>query len=113
MANICDNKFYLSCKNNLDEYLALFQDNDISWAEDMCIDSFDYNDNSANSGGYIEGIFNSNWSFPAELKDLLEITANPKDEVYFRCLSEEYGCGYVAMNIFDSWRWRDEQCFDL
>jgi hypothetical protein len=30
-----------------------------------------------------------------------------------RCLSEEYGCGYVAMNIYDEGRWREEQTFDL
>ena len=36
-----------------------------------------------------------------------------EDDCYFRCLSEEYGCGYVAMNIFKDGEWWNEQCFDL
>lgn len=113
MANVCNNHFYLVCEKNLTKYIDLFQNSAITWAEDMDIDTYDYNDSSDTSGGYIEGIFCSKWTFPEELKYLLEGAAEPEDAVYFRCLSEEYGCGYVAMNIFDSWRWRDEQSFDL
>ena len=34
------------------------------------------------------------------------------DTIYMRCLSEEYGCGLVSMNIYDN-GWRDPQYFDL
>ena len=47
------------------------------------------------------------------MEKILPEKEDDPDECYFRCLSEEYGCGYVAMNIYTGGHWRDEQCFDL
>lgn len=30
-----------------------------------------------------------------------------------RCLSIEWGCSYVAMNVYEDGAWRDEQSFDF
>ena len=59
---------------------------------------------------FMEGWFESRWSFPFEYWD--EIL---KDKpIYFRCLTEEYGCGLVSMNIHDEeCGWREPQYFDL
>ena len=59
---------------------------------------------------FMEGWFDSRWSFPFECWD--EIL---KDKpIYFRCLTEEYGCGLVSMNIHDEdGYWREPQYFDL
>ena len=35
------------------------------------------------------------------------------DTIYMRCLSEEYGCGLVSMNIYDKGEWKIPQYFDL
>lgn len=109
MANICDNKFYFSCEHNFDNYSTKINkildenlDGEVTFAEY-------YND----EGGWMEGYFDSRWCFPDEIFSEFLNEESIKDGVYFRCLSEEYGCGYVAMNIFDEDGWRDTQTFDL
>lgn len=101
MANICSNKFYFECENNFQKYL-----DDFKTVLECDIEVGDY----YNNGGCCDGWFESRWIFPmTRIKGLFD----PKDNCYFRCLSEEYGCGYVAMNIYEDGEWRDEQCFDL
>lgn len=110
MANICDNNFYFKCETNGDYYLDKFKGLIPSKLSGFFTE-FDYNEN-----GYlcIEGYFESKWNFPVELfKEFLIDCEEDPDDCYFRCLSEEYGCGYVAMNIFEDGHWRDEQTFDL
>lgn len=99
VANICTNNFYLSKQVNDEDFkqsasnLKKFLDDTSSF--------YDEDDD------FIEGSFNSKWTFPMnEIKNLLV------GDVYFRCLSEEYGCGYVAMNIYDE-GWQSEQTFDI
>lgn len=103
MANICYNKFTLSeenenhndyqeVKNKLNELLNTLRGD---------LDEIDE--------GVCEGFFDSKWTFPAHLiGPIIE-----GKEVYFRCLSEEYGCCYVAMNVYSDGYWHDEQCFDF
>lgn len=106
MANICNNKFFFSCENNCTKYINLFSE----FKDQFCyflFDVTDYDDKFC----IIEGEFGSKWTFPLDVfKDL---DFKEEDDCYFRCLSEEYGCEYVAMNIFKDGAWRDEQCFDL
>ena len=69
-----------------------------------------YGDITYEDEDIVEGYFESRWVFPDE--EFTKII--PDDtEVYFRCLSEEYGCEYVAMNIYTEGCWRTEQTFDL
>jgi len=110
MANICDNKFFFSCKNNFPKYKKFFEE--VIFEEENgngeVID--EQNDGNNHHGGSIEGWFESRWNFPIEwFKSIFK----EDDECYFRCLSEEYGCDYVAMNIYSNGSWRDEQCFDI
>lgn len=59
---------------------------------------------------FIEGWFTSKWDFPMSIfKDFF----NEFEDVYMRCLSEEYGMNYVAMNIYENGNWLDEQTFDF
>lgn len=114
MANICDNRFYFICEKNFDHYVEEFK-NLIGLEPDQLEGDLlgEYCNNSDDDdpdGGWLEGWFNSKWSFPMHK---FENMFNAEDGVYFRCLSEEYGCGYVAMNIFDGDGWRPEQTFDL
>lgn len=116
MANICDNRFYFRCEHNADKYINEFkrlQDNAYGVFE---FEVLDFDDDYCS----IEGFFESKWNFPMEDFESIFINTtsdNPNecylDECYFRCLSEEYGCDYVAMNIYSNGSWRDEQCFDL
>lgn len=103
MANIAYNKFYMSWDSEYDitpvkeQIDKLFDDHlegEIYFDED----------------DFMEGWFDSKWSFPFEYWD--EIL---KDKpIYFRCLTEEYGCGLVSMNIHDEDSyWREPQYFDL
>ena len=60
----------------------------------------------------IEGTFESNWVFP--FKDFSEILIDGEtDHTWFKCLSEEPGNDYIAMNIFTPSQWWDEQTFDM
>lgn len=101
MANIADNKFFISSEENLDEVYEqihqLFLDHlegDFDWVGD----------------NGLEGWFESRWSFPFEYWD--EIL---KDKpIYARFLTEEYGMGLVSMNIHDEdGTWREPQYFDI
>lgn len=105
MANICDNKFYITCDNEqimekiiekLDKLFQEYLDGEISYTDEL----------------FIEGYFGSKWSFPEHLfKDFFDEFAD--DTVYMRCLSEEYGMGLVFMNIYSDRHWRTPQYFDL
>ena len=110
MANICYNKFFFSCENNCEKYIGLFNElkDQFGYFE---FDVLDY-DNNDYKFCSIEGEFESKWTFPSDIfVEILDFKED--DDCYFRCLSEEYGCGYVAMNIYEDGEWKDEQCFDL
>ena len=112
MANICDNHFYFRCKKNFKKYENIFEK---LFTEILSGEiTFCYSDSESDpdGAGCIEGYFDSRWSFPEEVfKDLFP--DGEVDDVYFRCLSEEYGCGYVGMSIYSDGSWRDQQTFDL
>lgn len=103
MANIADNKFYMSWNS----------DYDISPTLDQIAELFDDLEGgyiSHETPNFIEGGFNSKWNFPFNFWN--EIL---KDKpIYFRCLTEEYGMGLVSMNIHnEDGTWREPQYFDL
>ena len=105
MANICDNKFYIYCDSEsviekiVEKLDTLFEDTldgEISYATDNAI----------------EGYFDSRWAFPEDIfNDFFKEFDD--DSLYMRCLSEEYGCGLVSMNIYVDGQWKEPQCFDL
>lgn len=105
MANICENKFYIGSENQetietiSKKLKVIFTEQlngEITWEDD----------------GFIEGYFDSKWVFPTTIFEELFDDIDD-DTLQMRCLSEEYGCGYVAMNIYDEGHWREEQTFDL
>lgn len=108
MANICDNRFILINEGDDDEFLKI---------KHRLIEIIGYDQHSLLSGeityedeDFIEGYFESRWVFPEEImKNIIPEETN----VYFRCLSEEYGCEYVAMNVYSDKCWREEQTFDF
>lgn len=103
MANICTNTFYIGCKsekineaiiNKLENLFTTKLDGEVTYIDPL----------------FIEGYFNSKWDFPMYIfKDFF----NEFEDVYMRCLSEEYGINYVAMNIYRDGNWLDEQTFDF
>ena len=105
MANICDNKFYIYCDSKsviekiVEKLDTLFEDTldgEISYATENAI----------------EGYFDSRWAFPEDIfNDFFKEFDD--DSLYMRCLSEEYGCGLVSMNIYVDGQWKNPQCFDL
>lgn len=108
MANICENEFYFSCESNIDYWEKKISDFVLDYEGN--IDHADYD----KEGGILEGYFYSKWTFPnEEFKELIPEAARDTDGVYFRCLSKEYGCSYVAMNIYEYGAWEDEQSFDF
>lgn len=104
MANICYNEFLISCEdpeiinkieNKLTELFASI-DIDIWYCEDDTI----------------EGSFESRWAFPMNL--FLDFFDEFKDNtIYMRCLSTEWSCNYVAMNVYTDNEWKPEQTFDF
>lgn len=107
MANICDNKFLLSNVGNDEDFERIKHRliEVIGWDDEDFDGEITYEDEDI-----VEGYFESRWCFPDE--EFLKII--PEDtEVYFRCLSEEYGCGYVAMNVYSNGTWHIEQTFEL
>lgn len=104
MANQCINKFQLvtSHKDIVDkvkEYVEEFS-GEITYESDF------------KGKFYIEGTFESNWNFPIEDFSEILIDCETTDTV-FKCLSEEPGNDYIAMNIFTPSHWWDEQTFDM
>ena len=105
MANICDNNFLISFE---DENLGKLISNKLKKLfEDELFGEITYEDE-----GVIEGYFESRWSFPLNIfENFFDEFSN--DSIYMRCLSIEYGCEYVAMNIYRDQIWEQEQTFDL
>ena len=104
MANIADNKFYLSIE---DRSLDI---NSIEKQIEKVFDELLEGEITYSNDNFIEGWFESKWDFPKEIWD--EIL---KDKpIYFRCLTEEYGMGLVSMNIHnEDGTWKEPQYFDL
>ena len=104
MANICTNKFYMNLENCSEKEANSIVDEINKLLNEKLEGVIDY----ADEGTY-EGWFDSRWDFPMEiLGPIFEGT-----HAYFRCLSEEYGCEYVAMNIYNGDSWEEEQCFNF
>ena len=105
MANICDNKYYITCDDS--KILNAI----VTKLNQVFIDCLDgeitYIDQN-----FIEGYFDSKWSFPEHIFKNFFDEFND-DTIYMRCLSEEYSCNYVAMNIYKDKSWKSEQTFDL
>lgn len=105
MANICNNDFYLYCENT--EVLHKIIDKFDNLFENVLYGEL-YNSDDV----FIDGYFESRWSFPIHIfEDFFDEFEN--EDIYMRCLSTEYCCEYVAMNIYKNGVWQDEQTFDL
>lgn len=105
MANICDNKFLVSCENEkILEKISIKLTN--LFNEDL-EGSIEYEDDSI-----LEGWFSSRWEFPEHLFENF-FNEFDDDTIYMRCLSEEYGCGLVSMNIYENNHWKTPQYFEL
>ena len=104
MANICDNKFYITCDDSKILNAIVTKLNQTFNYLDGEITYIDQNS--------IEGYFDSKWNFPEHIFKNFFDEFND-DTIYMRCLSEEYGCNYVAMNIYEDKSWKSEQTFDL
>ena len=105
MANICDNKFYIFCE---DEKITERISNKLT-------DLFNYylhGEITYEDEAVLEGWFESKWYFPDEIFDDF-FTEFADDTIYMRCLSEEYGCGLVSMNVYSKGSWWEPQYFDF
>ena len=105
MANICDNKFLISCEdekiveqisNKLEILFENELEGEITYEDEMII----------------EGWFDSRWDFPDEIFDNF-FTEFADNTIYMRCLSEEYGCGLVSMNVYSEGSWWEPQYFNF
>jgi len=105
MANICDNRFTIACDN--EEVLKQISKK----LEDLFSDVLD-GDITYGQEDFIEGYFESRWCFPDEIFNDF-FTEFKDDSIYMRCLSEEYGCQYVAMNVYKDGSWWEPQTFDF
>ena len=105
MANICENKFYIGSENR--ETIKYVSEKLKVIFTEQLNGEITWEDNNS-----IEGYFDSKWVFPTMIFEELFDDIDD-DTLYMRCLSEEYGCGYVSMNIYNGGEWREEQTFDL
>lgn len=105
MSNPCYNEFLISFENEeigikINKKLEdLFENKlrgEISYADE----------------GIIEGWFESRWTFPSDIfENFFEEFED--STIYMRCLSTEWGCCYVAMNVYDNGSWWGEQTFNF
>lgn len=93
MANICTNDFYFCSEDESNvKYVFKFIDEHFDhWCEA-------YSD-------YVEGGFDSRWTFPEHLMNEMYKGIPNKSDVYARCLSYEYGCDYVEYWKMDEEGW--------
>lgn len=105
MANVCSNDFYIFCENP--KILNSIVDKLNKLWENTLYGEISYIDEN-----FIEGYFDSKWCFPDHIfKNFFD--GFNDDTIYMRCLSTEYGCNYIAMNIYIDNAWKEEQTFDL
>lgn len=105
MANICSNDFLISFESDElgDKICAKLE----KLFEETLDGEITYSDE-----GIVEGYFSSRWTFPMHIwEDFFDEFNN--ESIYMRCLSTEYGCAYIAMNIYRDKKWENEQTFDL
>lgn len=108
MANICDNNFFLLTTNEvIVDRISKFAEENEGEVTFYDVGTLE-NDTKLIT---VEGYFNSRWNFPISLFE--DMIPDGLSETYFRCLSQEYGNSYVAMNIYREGNWEDEQTFDL
>ena len=105
MANICDNKFYIFCE---DEKITEQISNKLA---DLFHDDL-YGEITYEDEAFLEGWCESKWRFPSELFDNF-FDEFADDTIYMRCLSEEYGCELVSMNVYSEGGWWEPQYFDF
>ena len=105
MANICNNDFRITYEDeNIGK--SIIEKLEKLFDKHLC-GEISYEDD-----GVIEGWFDSKWSFPIHIfEDFFKEFQD--DTIYMRCLSIEWGCDYVAMNIYEDGNWREEQSFDI
>lgn len=105
MANVCDNKFLISCEDeNIVEQISKKLEE--LFAEDL------YGEITYEDDEIIEGYFESRWRFPDDIFD--DFFEEFKDDsIYMRCLSEEYGMDLVSMNVYSEGNWWEPQYFDF
>ena len=105
MANVCDNKFLISCE---DENIVKQISKKLGelFAEDL------YGEITYEDERIIEGYFESRWRFPDDIFD--DFFEEFKDDsIYMRCLSEEYGCELISMNVYSEGSWWEPQYFNF
>ena len=105
MANICNNKLLISCEN--EKVIEQISNKLEKLFEDELEGEITYED-----GMIIEGWFDSRWNFPDEIFDDF-FTEFADDTIYMRCLSVEYGCGLVSMNVYSDGNWWKPQYFNF
>ena len=105
MANVCDNKFLISCEDeNIIEQIGKKLEE--LFSEDL------YGEITYEDDRIIEGYFESRWRFPDDIFD--DFFEEFKDDtIYMRCLSEEYGMDLVSMNVYSEGSWWEPQYFDF
>lgn len=105
MANICYNEFKITYGNSELEKVIINRLTNLLF--EHCYGEITYSDEYD-----IEGYFESRWTFPIHvLEDLFKDLEN--EDIDMRCLSTEWGCNYVAMNLYRDGEWKPEQTFDF
>lgn len=105
MANICYNEFWIFGEN--EDTLNKVNSKLNKLFEESLDGEITYVD-----GGTIEGYFDSRWTFPIHLFENF-FDEFDDDTLYMRCLSTEWGCHYIALNIYEDKLWKNEQSFDF
>lgn len=105
MANICENKFHIYCDDS--EIIKAIEKKLDDLFQETLDGEIDYVTENT-----IEGYFDSRWAFPEDIfNDFFEGFNDAS--IYMRCLSEEYGCSLVSMNIYTNGQWKEPQYFDV
>ena len=105
MANICYNEFWIFGEN--EDTLNKVNNKFNKLFEESLYGEITYVDE-----GVIEGYFDSKWTFPIHLFENF-FDEFDDDTLYMRCLSTEWGCHYIALNIYEDKVWKNEQSFDF
>ena len=105
MANICNNDFRITFEN--EEIGKKIEEKLEKLFEEVLEGEITYLDENT-----IEGWFDSKWSFPDHIFENF-FDEFEDDTIYMRCLSIEWGCEYVAMNVYNEGSWWREQSFDM
>ena len=99
MANICENRLFLSTENKKNYKFLVGK-------IEKLFECYNISEHEGDKSCEID--FESRWTFPDKIFQELTDEIGLDDSLYIRVLSYEFGCDYVGYNAYQNNEWIDK-----